>query len=126
MLNTAFESAQKAVPGWKSISITVPQEADVNIPVSIDEGTGGQPQLRQKIEFDLAGTEVKRERYSDGTMGQRTRSFMRFAHTGEYFGIVGQTIAGLASLGTAFLVYTGLALSIRRFIAWIGRKRRLA
>ena len=29
--------------------------------------------------------------------------------------MVGQTIAGLASLGAAVLVYTGLALSWRRF-----------
>jgi uncharacterized iron-regulated membrane protein len=47
------------------------------------------------------------------------RSFMRFAHTGEVAGIVGQTIAGVASLGGCFLVYTGLALALRRFRAWL-------
>ena len=55
--------------------------------------------------------------------GQRLRSVLRFAHTGEVLGMAGQTIAGLASLGTALLVWTGLALSWHRFWAW--RRQRL-
>jgi hypothetical protein len=39
-------------------------------------------------------------------------------------GVVGQTIAGLVSLGAAVLVWTGLALSLRRFAAWRGRRGR--
>jgi hypothetical protein len=35
---------------------------------------------------------------------------------------VGQTVAGLASLGGAFLVYTGLSLAWRRFYSWKGRR----
>ncbi len=45
------------------------------------------------------------------------------ASTGEAFGLLGQTIAGLVSAGGCVLVYTGLALSWRRFFAW---RRRLA
>ncbi len=41
---------------------------------------------------------------------------MRFAHTGEEYGVVGQTIAGLASLAACFLVYTGFALAWRRLV----------
>jgi hypothetical protein len=41
---------------------------------------------------------------------------MRFAHTGEQYGVVGQTVAGLASLAACFLVYTGIALAWRRLI----------
>ena len=48
--------------------------------------------------------------------GRRLRSILRFAHTGEVLGIVGQTIAGIVSLGAVLLVYTGLALSLRRFL----------
>ena len=50
------------------------------------------------------------------------RTILRFAHTGEVLGLPGQTIAGIASAGGVVLVYTGLALSLRRFVAW--RRRR--
>jgi len=39
-------------------------------------------------------------------------------------GVVGQTIAGIVSLGAVFLVYTGLALTLRRFAKWMRRRRR--
>jgi uncharacterized iron-regulated membrane protein len=50
------------------------------------------------------------------TGGQRARLWFRFIHTGEQYGVIGQTIAGLASLAACFLVYTGLALAWRRLI----------
>lgn len=53
---------------------------------------------------------------STQTPGQRARSWLRFVHTGEQYGLVGQTLAGLASLAACFLVYTGLALAWRRLI----------
>jgi hypothetical protein len=51
------------------------------------------------------------------------RSILRFAHTGEVLGITGQTIAGLVSLGSVILAWTGIALALRRFLTW---RRRLA
>ena len=48
--------------------------------------------------------------------------WLRFIHTGEAFGLAGQTVAGLVSAGGAVLVYTGLALALRRLAAW--RRRR--
>ena len=48
--------------------------------------------------------------------GQRIRSWLRFAHTGEVYGVVGQTIAGVASAGAMVMVWTGLALTWRRFL----------
>ena len=46
---------------------------------------------------------------------------MRFAHTGELGGPAGEVVAGLACVGGAFLVWTGMALSLRRFAAWRAR-----
>jgi hypothetical protein len=43
---------------------------------------------------------------------------MRFTHTGESFGFIGQLIGMIACIGGAFLVYTGLSLALRRFKAW--------
>jgi uncharacterized iron-regulated membrane protein len=51
---------------------------------------------------------------------------LRFAHTGEYWGLPGQTIAGLASAVACVLVWTGLALAWRRFVAWRARPRTQA
>src|SRR5690606_36699136 len=59
---------------------------------------------------------------SDASAGRRLRSRLRFLHTGEALGLFGQILAGLASLGAVVLVWTGLALSWRRFF----RRRRTA
>jgi uncharacterized iron-regulated membrane protein len=50
------------------------------------------------------------------TPGQRARTWFRFVHTGEQYGLPGQALAGLASIAACFLVYTGLALAFRRLI----------
>jgi uncharacterized iron-regulated membrane protein len=54
--------------------------------------------------------------------GQRARTWLRFAHTGEQYGFIGQTIAGLASLAACLLVYTGLALAWRRLVVPLYRR----
>jgi uncharacterized iron-regulated membrane protein len=47
-------------------------------------------------------------------------------HTGEYYGLIGQTIAMIVSAGAVVLVWTGLALTWRRFTAWRRRSPRAA
>ncbi|WP_224363202.1 PepSY-associated TM helix domain-containing protein [Hyalangium versicolor] len=63
----------------------------------------------------FTGQVLKRETFADYSSGRQIRTWLRFLHTGEAFGWVGQLIAGLASLGGVFLMYTGFALSWRRF-----------
>ncbi len=63
----------------------------------------------------FTGELLKRETFADGSLGRRVRSWIRFLHTGEALGPVGKLIAALASLGACFLVYTGFAMSWRRF-----------
>jgi len=46
------------------------------------------------------------------------RAAARALYTGEAFGFAGQTVAGLASLGGCFLVWTGLAMAWRRVRSW--------
>jgi uncharacterized iron-regulated membrane protein len=55
--------------------------------------------------------------------GQTARVWFRFVHTGEQYGVVGQTVAGIASLAACLLVYTGLALAWRRLIRPLFRRR---
>jgi uncharacterized iron-regulated membrane protein len=92
---------------------------------TIDRGDGGQPHLRSTLTLDTSTAEIARfETFSDLTLGRRIRNIMRFAHTGEVFGVPGQTIAGVASAGGAVLVWTGLALAWRRLRAWLDRRSR--
>jgi uncharacterized iron-regulated membrane protein len=63
----------------------------------------------------FTGDLLRRETFGDLTTGRQVRTWTRFLHTGEALGWFGQLIAGLASLGGCFLVYTGFALSWRRF-----------
>ena len=70
-----------------------------------------------------AGDVVSYESFASLTTGRRIRNVMRFAHTGEVLGLAGQTVAGLVSAGGVVLVWTGIALALRRFGAWIKRRR---
>jgi uncharacterized iron-regulated membrane protein len=67
---------------------------------------------------------LKREGYDAVPAGRKAIGWLRFIHTGEAFGVAGQTIAGLASLGGVMLAWTGVALALRRFGAWRRRRER--
>ena len=124
-LNTAWQRAEQQVGDWRSITLQLPATASAPFTFNIDRGTGGQPQKRGQLVLDRAtGDVVKWEPFSSYTRGRQLRSILRFAHTGEVVGIFGQTIAGLVSIGGAFLVFTGLALAIRRLLAWMAKRSR--
>jgi uncharacterized iron-regulated membrane protein len=121
-LDAAWESAQAAVPGWRTLSLRLPSKPGDAISVSVDRGSGGQPNLRSTLTIDGITSEVLRHETFDAlSTGRRIRGYIRFLHTGEVFGVVGQTIAGVASLAACFLVYTGWMLTWRRFKAWQAR-----
>lgn len=63
----------------------------------------------------FTGETLNRFGHADQTSARRIRSWTRFLHTGQALGWPGQFVAGLACFGGLFLVYTGFALSYRRF-----------
>jgi Uncharacterized iron-regulated membrane protein len=69
----------------------------------------------------FTGETLSRNGYADQSTGRKVRSWLRYLHTGQAFGWIGQLVAGLACVGGCILVYTGFALSFRRFF-----KRRAA
>ena len=74
---------------------------------------------RSQLLLDTAtGGVVRWEPYAAQSRGQKWRGWVRFGHTGELGGIVGQTLAGTACLGGVVLVWTGLALAFRRLVGW--------
>ena len=123
-LNTIWARAE-SVDGWETLALRVPSARDRQVIVTVDRGTGGQPQRRAQLTFERAtGAIVSSEPFQSLSAGRRLRSILRFAHTGEVLGFAGQTIAGVASFGAVMLAYSGLALSLRRLAAW--RRRRIA
>ena len=70
----------------------------------------------------FTGKILREERWADLSPGRKARVWMRFLHTGEALGAGGQLVAGIASLGAAVLVWTGLALALRRLArSWRAR-----
>jgi uncharacterized iron-regulated membrane protein len=123
-LDAAWTAATAQVPAWRTTSARFGGPAGAPFVITVDEGYAGQPQLRTTVTVDRASAAVvKRETFADLGPGRQLRSWLRFAHTGEIYGLAGQTIAGVVSAGGAVLVYTGIALALRRWWAWMRRRR---
>jgi uncharacterized iron-regulated membrane protein len=124
-LNALWTRAEQQVPGWRTINLRIPASERAPVVFAIDKGDGGQPQHRSTLTLARqSGDVVTFEDFSSLSLGRRIRNVMRFAHTGEVLGIPGQTIAGLVSAGGVVLVWTGIALTLRRFNAWRARRRQ--
>jgi uncharacterized iron-regulated membrane protein len=125
-LDAAVMHAKAVDPGWQILTVRLPQAAGAAFTATVDRGDGGEPHRRGTLTIDAATGEITSwEPFASQTPGRRARSFVRFAHTGEVFGLVGQTMAGLASAGGALLAYSGIALSLRRLVAWRRTRRRV-
>jgi uncharacterized iron-regulated membrane protein len=108
--------AERQVPGWQSIALRLPSAADAPLAFTIYQGGRGRPDLRAQLTVDRQSGEILRwEPYSSQSRGQKTRAWLRWIHTGEAGGVLGQTIAGIASACATVLVWTGLSLAWRRF-----------
>ena len=121
-LQTLITKAGVETPGWRTLTIDLPESIHDPVVVAVDRGNGRQPSKSEDLLFDRAtGELVERAGYPTFTPGFKIRRWLRFAHTGEVYGVVGQSIAGVVSLGVAVMVWTGLAMSWRRFFGSRGR-----
>jgi len=119
------DTAATYLENWRTISFSLPQAGAETITLTIDEGNGGQPQLRHNLTLDrTSGAEASWVPFTAQSSGVKARRWVRFLHTGEALGLTGQTIAGFASIAGSILVWTGLALALRRFLRWRARIRR--
>jgi uncharacterized iron-regulated membrane protein len=126
--DTIIARAKLEVPDWARMTIrsTSPQRGRPErtegpatpepITVAIVEPRSWPRTATTTLTFDpFTGELLKREGFADLPAARQVRSWTRFLHTGEALGTIGQIVAGLATLGGLFLVYTGFALSWRRF-----------
>jgi uncharacterized iron-regulated membrane protein len=125
VIDAAWQRAAAAVPEWKTITLRVPPGEDAPLAFSLTDGASWNPFARSQLTLDAATLEPRQwQPYAAQSLGQRARGWVRFGHTGELGGLPGQIVAGLGCVGGVVLVYTGLALAIRRLAAWRTRGRR--
>jgi uncharacterized iron-regulated membrane protein len=123
-LQAFVDVAAREVPAWRSLTLTLPAAGDRVVTAVAAEGNTYRPDLRTTLRLDAHdGALTEAIGYGALSRSRQIRAWVRFGHTGEVFGIAGQTVATLASLGGVFLVWTGLALSLRRLAAWHRRRR---
>jgi len=120
------EVAMERVPSWRELTVRLdpqggrrPGAAQLMI-----RETDARPRFAtvQLFVDPFTAKLLREERYTDLSPGRKARVWLRFLHTGEAFGAGGQLVAGIASLGAAVLVWTGLALALRRLArSWRAR-----
>jgi uncharacterized iron-regulated membrane protein/flavodoxin len=113
--DTLLARAEQQASGWIMIMIRLPR-GDGPVTVLVQEAQAPHIFARSQLALDRStGEIVKWEPYAAASPGRKLRIWVRGLHTGEALGFTGQTVAGLASLGGCFLVWTGLAMAWRRF-----------
>ncbi|MEO6589020.1 MAG: PepSY-associated TM helix domain-containing protein [Pyrinomonadaceae bacterium] len=111
---------------WKTIAARLPI-ANGSVVFTIDEGIYLNIFGRSTLTIDAKTSEISKwESYGEQNSGRRLRNWVRFTHTGESVGIVGQIIGFLACIGGAFLVWTGLSLVWRRFRGRLSKQPDIA
>ena len=119
------DTAKNYSEDWRTITLNIPSTAANSANLTLDEGDGGQPQKRHVLTLDVSdGAVIKWAPFTSQTPGAQARRWVRFLHTGEALGLTGQTIAGIAAFAAIFMVWTGLAMALRRFLHWLAKKNR--
>ncbi len=125
-LRAVLATAEAWAPGWRTLILNVPRPEDSEVRVELQEGRAGQPHRTGFLTLDAASGAARAwESFADHTPARRAQQFLRYAHTGEYWGLGGQLLAGLFSLAAALMVWTGLSLAVRRLRRFV-RFRRAA
>lgn len=113
-------SVERAFPAWRTIQIPWSNAKKPTLTITVNEGYEGELHKRTTVVVDRATATVTQvQRWENREAADRARAIFRLGHTGELGGLLGQALAGLGCLAGMLLVYTGVALSCRRFF---GRK----
>jgi uncharacterized iron-regulated membrane protein len=109
----------------RRVQITLPEPDAVTTRIAIDSGNGVEPGSIRSFEVARDGQAIDPvDPRADMPLARKARIFIRFLHTGEVFGLIGQTLAGLASAVAVLLVYTGLCLGSSRLWMLYQKRRR--
>ena len=123
-LRAVLATAEGWAPEWRTMILNMPRPADSEVRVEVQAGRAGQPHRTGFLIVDAAsGTARAWESFADDSPARRAQQFLRYAHTGEYWGLGGQLLAGLYSLAAAVMVWTGLSLAVRRLRRFVSSRR---
>jgi uncharacterized iron-regulated membrane protein len=122
-LDTVVARAAEAFPDWVEFGVNFPRETDADadappVPLRLDLTVTDYMPSRAYVPVEMdpfTGEVLQAVRFQDRSAGLQTRVWIRFLHTGAGLGLPGKIIASVASLAALVLVYTGFALSWRRF-----------
>ena len=123
-LDQLWARAEQQVPRWRSMTMRLPNRAGAPVAFTITDATQWNAFARSQLTLDSTSAEIIRwEPYENYTLGQKVRGWLRFAHTGELFGIAGQTVAGLACCRRRGAGVDGPVARVAAAGGWIGRRR---
>ena len=123
-LRAVLATAEAWAPGWRTLILNLPRPEDSQVRVEVRAGRAGQPHRTGFLTVDAAsGTARAWESFADDSPARRAQQFLRYAHTGEYWGLGGQLVAGVFSLAAALMVWTGLSLAVRRLRRFVSSRR---
>src|SRR5688572_18237856 len=83
-VDAGLATAEQTVPTWRTIAVRLPADSKAPLSLTIDERKAGQPQYRSTMTVDRNTGVPSVERFQDQNLGRRTRSWLRYVHTGEY------------------------------------------
>jgi len=114
-LDDLLLKAQAQAKGWKKMSFMLSLDNTDPVAITFSFANTNQPQLQETWYLNpYSGNVETKTRWTDQRIEQRLSKMFGLLHTGEYFGLAGQTIAALVSLSTCVLIWTGFVLAWRR------------
>jgi len=118
-LDEAFAEATRGVQDWQTATLRLPT-GEKAMSFTVDRSEGGHPDKREQVSVDARTLLVlHREPFTALSRGQRWRSWVRFAHTGEAGGWWGESLALMSACGAMLLSVTGVVLSFDRMRRWL-------
>lgn len=123
-LESFITVAKEQVPEWAYIKLDLPKTGAKTAILSISESDSRIPLTRSTLKLKTENAAVVEwVPFSGLNLGNRITTWLRWIHTGEAGGWIGQLIAGLATTAALVLGWTGLSLSYRRLSQYLKRRR---
>jgi len=114
-IDSLIATSKTKTSEWVSLTIRA-SEKGKPIKVMIEMPAPGDMKWQSQLTMDSeTGEQLKWEPTEALSSGRKARTWARYLHTGEAGGILGKTLAFLASAVGFILVITGLLLSWKRF-----------
>ncbi len=128
-----LKNVYREVPDWKQVTLNLggapagpgapaaaaaprPTTGPAPVSFSVREASSWPRTATTTLALDpFTGAVLKHDTFDALPLGNQVRGWTRYLHTGEALGPIGQGVAGIASLVGALLMWTGFALSWRRF-----------